>query len=214
MKNHKKIFLIVLFALFLLISCYDYNDPYSQIERSLNNFDSDLVSHFPKKRTKYAFQSASLTTIADTSSKRRFGVWARVRYRISDRIDIDSLINMYSSSAVKECYHNDSCNLLLPRKALFDNTIGELEVLPCSNSEDIIPVPLFEAELQDLNLEDLKYLPKSYTLYVLDAKSGKYVHENLLMEEGHMPEKWKHGYSKGVAVNKEKREAIYWIEIW
>ncbi len=34
------------------------------------------------------------------------------------------------------------------------------------------------------------------------------------MEEGHMPEEWKHGYSKGVAINKEKKEAIYWIEIW
>jgi len=214
MKNHKKRFLILSFALILLSSCYDYNDPYSQIEKSLSNFDSGLVSHFPRNRTKYVFQSSSLTVIADTNSKDRFGVWARVRYRISERIDIDSLINMYSSSAIKECYHNDSCNLLLPRKALFYNTIGESEVLPCSNSEAIIPVPLFEAELQDLNLEDLKYLPESYTLYVLGAKPGKYVHENLLMEEGYMPEGWEHGYTKGVAINKEKREAIYWIEIW
>jgi len=209
----KYIFVFILSVLFTLISCYNYNDSYSQIDRALRNFDSDLVSHFPKRTTNILL-SSSLTVIADTNSKDKFGVWARVRYRISDRTDINSLINMYSSSAIKECYHNDSCNLLLPSKALFYDSIGKSQVLPCSNSEDIIPVPLFEAELQDLNLENLKYLPKNYTLYVLGAKTGKYVHENLLMEEGHMPEGWEHGYTKGVAINKEKREAIYWIEIW
>ncbi len=151
-------------------------------------------------------------------------------YKISDRIDIDSLTYMYSSSSIKESFHKDSCNLILPRRNLRDHTIGKSEIIACSDTGGIMPVPLFYDELCDLHLPDSvnpimtespyfrlpdsTYLPKSYRLYVLGAKSGKYIHENLLMEEGHMPEEWEHGYSKGVAINKEKREAIYWIEVW
>jgi len=220
MKNHKKIFLIVLFGLLLLSSCYPDVNAFGMIGNKLKKFDSDMISHF-SRRYLYNFRSSSYS-FPDTAMELNMGVWLRVKYFIPDRINIDSLVNIYSYSAIKECYHNDSCNLLLPRRHFIDDTIDKPEVLPCSNSEDIIPVPLFYHELCDLYspdsiyvpLPDSTYLPKSYTLFILDAKPGKYIHANLLMEEGIMPEEWEHGYSKGVAVNKEKREAIYWIEIW
>ena len=29
-----------------------------------------------------------------------------------------------------------------------------------------------------------------------------------------LPNKWKHGYCKGVAINRKKQLCIYWIEAW
>ena len=45
-------------------------------------------------------------------------------------------------------------------------------------------------------------------------KKGKYISDNLLIKDGFMPGDWKHGYSRGVAIDKDRKEAIFWIEIW
>ncbi|MFP4380547.1 MAG: hypothetical protein ACLFUS_08600 [Candidatus Sumerlaeia bacterium] len=46
--------------------------------------------------------------------------------------------------------------------------------------------------------------PDDYRIFIYDAKPYKQEGEHI----------WNHGYSKGVAVSKERNEVIYWAESW
>jgi hypothetical protein len=64
------------------------------------------------------------------------------------------------------------------------------------------------------NTTSLCKLPDSYNIYVLEAKSGLYWDEKHRSNGKYMPENWKHGYSKGVAMNDKTHEIIYWFVLW
>ncbi len=74
------------------------------------------------------------------------------------------------------------------------------------------PVPLFEIDQYKGNT--FCGLPEDFNLYVLDAKPGKYIDDKDLQECDCLPEKWKHGYSKGVAMGNNKQVVIYWLIVW
>lgn len=56
---------------------------------------------------------------------------------------------------------------------------------------------------------------KGIKLYVLAAQAGKYVDDMYLYDkEGALPPEWEHGYSRGMAINEQKREIYYWLVVW
>lgn len=55
---------------------------------------------------------------------------------------------------------------------------------------------------------------KNYDLYIIEAKKGKFLAENNLSFGYGLPEEWRNGYTRGVAVNEDKGIVIYWLEIW
>ena len=75
-----------------------------------------------------------------------------------------------------------------------------------------LPVPLFE--IDEYKGNTMYGLTDDFKLYVLDAQPGKYIKDKYLQECKCLPEKWKHGYSKGVALSDEKKAVIYWIAVW
>lgn len=174
-------------------------------------FNEQDVSHFPKNDINFHLISQDFS-FPDSSLKINMGVWLIERYSVDG--NVDSIINNIRVKSIKICNHNDSCNLILPLRDLSNYTAKELHVFPCCDQRNIVPVPSFYEELFDLNIPNLSYLPDTYILYVLDIKPGKFICENLLLKEGCMPYDWVHGLSKGVAINKDNSDAIFWIEIW
>ena len=75
--------------------------------------------------------------------------------------------------------------------------------------ENKLPVPWFYDEII-LNVYD-----PSFKLHVIDAQPGIYLPEEKLYDSSNcLPEKWRHGYSRGVALCDKTRQAIFWIIIW
>ncbi|WP_338397566.1 hypothetical protein [Persicobacter psychrovividus] len=56
--------------------------------------------------------------------------------------------------------------------------------------------------------------PESSTIYVIDAKPGKYMREEDLQDGDFMPDGWKHGFSKGAIFNDADREITFYGMIW
>lgn len=81
-----------------------------------------------------------------------------------------------------------------------------------------LPVPLFGDEYNtDAMYTGVTYsgLRDGFKLYVLDADYGFFLPRNKLSDSSVcLPEKWKHGYSRGVALNDQTKEAVYWIVVW
>lgn len=75
-----------------------------------------------------------------------------------------------------------------------------------------LPVPLFE--IDEYKGNTMSGLTEDFKIYVLEAKRGKYINEKYLQECECLPDKWKHGYSKGVALSDEKQVVIYWVAVW
>lgn len=79
---------------------------------------------------------------------------------------------------------------------------------------DYLPVPNFWNFSRYQTNNTVSRLPNDFKIYVFEAKPGIHIDKQRLVKGGYMPEKWKHGYSKGVAISEERREIIYWVIIW
>ncbi len=56
-------------------------------------------------------------------------------------------------------------------------------------------------------------LPDDFQIYVLDAKSG-ITYEPRKACEYLMPEKWKNGFTKGIAISLKYKMVLYWFATW
>ncbi len=76
-----------------------------------------------------------------------------------------------------------------------------------------IPVPnFFRSPYSQLNTPSR--LDSTFTLYTLECEKGVHWDEYHVQKENYMPEYWKHGYSKGVAISEEKQVVIFWFICW
>ena len=198
----KKIILLILSLFAIVCNTHEYS-----LENDLKSFDEKFVNHFPNqnnlklKSYHYSYPQDSLVT--------NFGAFLTAEYTISG--SADSLINTYLDESIKICHHNDSCNIILPVVYFSNHTIENPILLPCDT--EYIPVPNFRDNLYDIDTT-ANFLPNDFTIYILEAKPGKYIRDGLLYKNNIMPASWEHGYTKGVAISKERMLAIYWIYIW
>ena len=77
---------------------------------------------------------------------------------------------------------------------------------------DKLPIPNFWS--LDLDKDTRCKLPLGFELFVLESQSGVFWDKKFLTEDHYMPETWKHGYTKGIAMNSKTFEVIYWFAIW
>ncbi|RYY00808.1 MAG: hypothetical protein EOO53_21245 [Gammaproteobacteria bacterium] len=83
------------------------------------------------------------------------------------------------------------------------------------------PVPYFETNDLPFYKGDVKNiysdktlsgLSEGFKIHVLDFKTGNYWQG--LKPLDYLPEGWQNGYSKGVAINKDKNVLIHWFIVW
>ncbi len=183
-------------------------------------FEKDLVSHFPAELPDSCWYITTVTG-TDTLEMAGFGV---------DKLFMTYSLSQYRNIATQfrnlpnTTYLANDSSLLL----IFDYCdVMEIEGRTYRNQEpperqalakhnvttaSSLPVPLFE--IDEYKGKTMSGLTEDFKLYVLDAKPGKYIDEKYLQECECLPEKWKHGYSKGIALSDEKQVVIYWVIIW
>lgn len=57
-------------------------------------------------------------------------------------------------------------------------------------------------------------LTNDYELFVLESKSGLFMHADSLPNGKYTYSGWEHGFTKGVAVDKDDRLVTFWFDIW
>lgn len=210
-------------VLVLATGCQDI-DIKKQIQerykQSVQFFDPELVSHFPKKLPDSCWYLTTVTE-ADTLEMAGFGVNKLfMAYSFSQYKNIAAQFRNLPNTTYKATDSSlllifDYCDVIEIDGDIFRNQEPpERQALAKHNvaTATSLPVPLFEINKYQANT--ISGLGEDFNLYILDAKPGKYLDDKYLQECECLPEKWKHGYSKGVAMSDEQKVIIYWIVVW
>jgi len=194
----------------LLNSCQEsrYHSGYHAILRS---FKPVFVNHFPLKMSEG-------TTYRSKSAE--YNLTYLFLYQRIEKSQFLKLFEVTKNEYTEKYNAADSCllviNMFTTQKNLTQNnkaTSTDLLTLKDKCLKNKSPVPNFYN--LDITLDSTRCkLPTGFELFIVDAKSGIYWDEKYLTDGKYMPEDWKHGYSKGIAMNEETLEVIYWFVIW
>ena len=181
-----------------------------------------LFNHFPEKEPTgfiLSYYNAKVK-LADSC----FGPINYVLASFYHHAKYDSLKNHFKILKIKSLYPNDTSVLLVfpycdVSVGMDGSIIKDLETkkkkkLSRHNNtiHNGIPIPMFE--INEFQGSTFSGLPKDFKIYVLGAKPGKYMDDKYLQDCVCLPEKWKHGYSKGVALSDKRKVIIYWVTVW
>ncbi len=167
---------------------------------------SDQVSHFPNGDKRHEMASTAFYPKFENHAGE--GVYIRKTYQYSKN-KISQIIQNLNDNNAFVVKHSDSCNLYL--ELYFDKDLNKKTA--CLNK---FPVPAFWEEKVFLGIQESKYLPDDFDLYIIEIKQGIFIGEIQRNDEDDLfgyPE-WRNGLSKGVAISEERRICIYWTEIW
>ncbi|SFJ20409.1 hypothetical protein [Myroides guanonis] len=220
----KYISLIVLTSLFIqckgnILKLREDNNEYKN--EYLAKFDSEFINHFPNE-----LGTSRYTLLSSENTKRGFVGLLLYEYDMN----IDSLIGIekgLKSKAVRKYDSSDNCLLVINRFDTNETYVyPKLIILPDSVEvnrpcfEGLLPIPKFfnyENEVSNPSQKALNnkqdyetMLPAGFNIYVLEAKSGNYFDKYDLIPNRQMPNGWKNGYSKGVAISLNDKSIAYW----
>lgn len=134
--------------------------------------------------------------------------------------EIKKITNNIKYKAIVKYTSKDTC-LLVVNRFETNETYRKFKVVDVTDSlnvntkcsKKLYPIPNFiEYDFSNKN-NDLK-LSGNFDIYVLESKSGNHFKEFDLLPNPQMPKEWENGYSKGIAISKEKKTLIYWSIIW
>ena len=180
-----------------------------EYENSKKIFPEELISHFPEN---IGENYITHTEIVSPEA----GI---VRLDLTVKFDPADKIKELLDSAVAVYRSEDTCLLVANRFAkrekygFVDPEDVDTAKISRFCYEDKYPVPDFWQSDHYSDSTECK-LKKGFLLYVLDSKPGIYMPAKYLSSDPYLPEKWKHGYSKGIAVNYNDRILIYWVIVW
>lgn len=214
----KHTLLIITLLVFLGCEKIDrMNIDYSNEEylKQLSFFKKEFVDHFPIK-------------ILEENMPFRFRGIVYSQYEcVSMELDITynneyikDLIDSISSISAAVYYSKDTCLLVVNRFHTEDQYWETIQLT--ENTRRLINRECYKGKLPVQNFYSSRLatyetdyqLPKDFTLYVLDAKKGKYWDDQYLYGGKYMPPEWEHGYSKGIAISEKSNIAVYWFVIW
>lgn len=214
MKGNNIMRNLSIILLFLTIGCT--NTPYLsrtdyEYREYKSNFNRNLTKHFPKHIT---HQSSGMTY--STNETKNDISLTLIEKKLS-AIELDSIKMFCKKNALAEYQKSHKCILFINKfetKETYENfkvvniIDSTLVEKPCYKGK--YPIPAFssyqygDSDLDDVNLK----------IYVLDAKSGLGITKFDLKPNRQMPIEWKNGYSRGIAINEDKRTVVYWLRIW
>lgn len=186
-------------------------------EEYKNNFQKRFVDHFPLQISK-SLDSSSI--YSDMDEQKNDYVLMLFEYGVSDQ-EIGAISNKFNDKKIAEYKTSDSCLLIVNRfetKETLDHY--ELPIIkdstivnnPCYTSK--YPIPNF-INYERYNSSKVPGLNDSFTILVIESKRVKSWEKEFGMKPApQMPNTWKNGFSKGIAISKEKKTVIYWTVIW
>lgn len=218
-KSMKKIdifYLICILSVFILIACdkksgKNQNNSYSAVEHMLENqnrkystnlskFDTSLTQHFPE-----SLDTTNLQVLSGSF------VGVDMDYlEVTNKINDKSISQKFNLNSIDSYAGDDICILAFHH---FDSwkEYPETKFEQCLIGRCLIP-DFRGNKYRDLGTESR--LPKDFIIYVLDSQSDNNMPDSLIVGYNDLLEKWKKGYSRGVAISEEKMVIIYWVITW
>lgn len=221
MKMKKSILILILLGCILVSSCQGVKEsPNQKMIDDLNRtylekksfFLNDLTNHFP-----HGLNENNITYTDNVSPE-----MGSLELMVIDSVSTDTLLLIQKNleRICKGKYNSSDTCLFVVDRFLSTNKYYKLENTdydkrlierPCYTGR--FPVPNFWHNDFTTNETECQ-LPDDFVLYVIDAKQGEFLKEELLTNGWFMPKQWKNGYSKGLAISRERNIIIYWLVIW
>jgi len=219
---HLRHLFILLFAIQgLLISCSNSNNldlqQYNiQKDYSLyrTEFDEYLTAHFPD-----SLRFVKNSCIANTNLEKNDVGFFLYEYGV-DESYINHIKSKLKAGFIAKYTPNEGCLLVVNRFESYYSHFNNQEVLikdssminrPCYDS--LFPIPNFISNEKRPKAGPV-WLDPSFTIYVIEAAPNKQFKKFPMEKSFQMPEKWKNGFSKGIAISEKKKTIIYWMIIW
>ncbi|MBF0575452.1 hypothetical protein [Dysgonomonas sp. GY617] len=215
MRNNS--ILIIIFFLYSEIFVLGGCDPFSSYKQQLSEFPEEFVMHFPSKIEGKGYVTFSIT---DPTNKCvefiLYEVDLNIKQRLKQSLD-QSSYKIYSAndSNLVTIKTNRDIRWNIVPKIYYKNIFA--------NGQINYPIPYFAYMKFDNMVEGLTEenvfsnktasgLSKDFTIYVLESKSGNFWKG--LSPLDYMPDGWKNGFSRGVAIDEEKNIFISWFVAW
>jgi len=173
-------------------------------------FEDKFVEHFPSK-----IDENYISFIAERATD-----YDVIRFELTERIDsnkIQSIKEKLSKQAIGNYKAQDSSLLVVNKGINKDNYYtwkkGYIETNSVKENINVYPIPNFWNN-DFAESSTASNLQEHFTIYVLDSKPGKFIDSKELTDGYGLPQKWKNGFSKGIAVSEYENVIIYWLIIW
>ena len=231
MKNRHII--ILAFVIFSIVGCNFSPEKQQLIKVSayinsmktqfgIDYLKPDLLSHFPneiKDTTNFRMVSSPPTCPPSFECRKQFGEI----YLITKR-DTTTEKWIKDNYLFKTEYLSDS-NIIINLPELKFNRFS---IKKCNKEFDSkYPIPYFESyyfnfgeksfkkEIDgEIYVDYIHTIPKDLMVYVVKAEAGNFWKEDCQEIRQGSLNKWKNGYSKGIAVSENKDLVVYWTMIW
>lgn len=211
----KLILLMLVIQSVLAISCETRVGRYDSFQRKLDEvkstFPDSLLSHFPVQ-----MEYPANYTHSEDDEKTNKSLLLEQEY---DNEELGKLQKHWRQKSRAIYGASDSCLFVVNRFArttskgdLFNQYSSSMD-RPSICSDGYLPVPNFW-QFSNSTLNTPSRLPVGFTIYVVDAEKGDIGDEIKQGWKRYLPDEWKNGYTKGVAVNEKENKVIYWAAMW
>jgi hypothetical protein len=215
LTSRKHIFSLIAYTLLIASGCL--NVPDHDYKSRLTKIPQFLRDHFPDQLPDNG--PSTLITNTDTTSH-------CISYFLLQYVD-DSATKFdisYLGKQVLATYHAADTNIISIKRETVTYWNPEKKKYYTDKKRDdkyYYPIPYFETENNPFHKGDIKDiyssesssgLSEDFMIYVFDFKTGNYWKGS--KPSDYLPEGWTNGYSKGIAININKKILIHWFVVW
>ena len=208
-------FIVILMSFFFYTACnnpnsrsntkkrdseFIYNEMNNHFNELKSKVDSELIRHFPN--------------LLDTNNLEVIGTPASsgdlYKLIVTNRITDTCIINKYNRECLIKYSANDSC-LLTYRKITSMKKYISTRLRNCYINK--FPIPDFRrSDFGDVSTTS--GLSPDFIIFILESQPANNIPDKEIHNRKTLLKKWEDGFSRGVAISKERNIIMYWVIVW
>lgn len=195
--------------IFLMSLCFTLWSCFSDVKREkewllfyghwILEFSQDVTRHFPYDFSNYT--SKRLHVFPETAT----------RYHLKAGLILDTRVNDdFFRDIGKSLLHKEILNFSILNDSIFflGDTLSDY-----SSNYYKYPLPDFSDVYDEFGLSS-KRLSGKEEVFLIEYKSGEFLEPGHLVKGLLLPEAWKHGMSRGIALDSISNRVVYWLVYW
>jgi hypothetical protein len=196
--------LLIINLLIILSSCHTQKYIAKDFWGDKADFPLKYINYFPDNIKPKSYGVSYIDTMTINESK----CYLFAKYKFDN---IDSLESVILNASKLHGLYSDSCIIIRQMQPFSYEEAIKINNNNCKQ-EYIITLPFYDV-IEDSIYNLNKNYYKDYSYYLFDyVTNHKYI--SYFKGDTLLPKKFEHGFSNGVALNKNTHTAIYWIEYW
>ena len=186
-------------------------------------YPDSLVKHFPVRGDSINWRYRT-NTVSERNQPRAtsFTTYIISRYKDDDSVRVRKIkeecryISPLDTNIILIFSFYEDTTVYWDKLSIRHYTTPEARRVANSNlaCHDCIPLPMLFDEEYFLDSTTITRISKSFGIYLIDAKPGLFIDKKHLIDHPYVPENWKHGYSRGYAIDESQKIIVYWVTVW